>query len=110
MTAPDRIRMSKRARWNIWRIKNRWLRAAAAWAVLPPLLIGLFLFMVALAAVDAMLWAVKEFGIQFLYTFRPSEWRSMLKSATRAMTAKEPHDPRRTSETSAAIRALGRKA
>ncbi len=71
---------------NIWRIKNRWLRAGVAWVVV----IGIAAFLAFAFAVTAIIGAIRglwEGPVEFIDGF--DEWRDLGGNAWAAMTAKD---------------------
>lgn len=78
----------KKQHWNIWRIKNRWLRAAFCWAILP-LMLAFLAVCVVLSLGGAAVEAVKAFGSEFMWLVKPSPTRPILKPYLRGLTAQD---------------------
>lgn len=71
--------------WNIWSVKNRWLRAGVAWLLAPPgIMLAYTIFTVA-ALWEAIKWGVDTFREDMRDFTRDVPWEIMW----RAMTAKE---------------------
>lgn len=74
--------------WNIWRIKNRWLRAAFMWAVV----FGVAAICLAVAPIAIVVLAVvgAAAGLRELFrALRSGEWREIFSVAWAAMTGKD---------------------
>lgn len=72
--------MANKAKWNIWRIKNRWARAVVAWAVCPPVLLFLLFMNTLVALVSA--------AEQFWFEMTKRDWPDLVKPIFRAMLAR----------------------
>ena len=73
--------------WNIWDIKNRWLRATVAW----PLFIGMAVVFVAVLPIATVQFALKGAweAVADGYTDGFRGWRPIMKASWAAMTAQD---------------------
>lgn len=80
--------MAKRP-WNIWNIKNRWVRAIIAWllvlALLPLAIVGLSI----LCLLFTLVGAYRGIKDEFQDAFSPRGWVELAAIMWRAMTARE---------------------
>lgn len=77
--------MTKKRPWNIWRIKNRWLRAVFTALVMAPIVLFLFVFCAALSILDGVI----EGGKHAWWVFNRDHDTSIYASFWRAVTLRE---------------------
>jgi hypothetical protein len=85
---PHTVRPAAKKGWNIWRIKNRWLRAAVAW----PFAIGCAAVMAALALVLIVVFAVKGVwdGLADVFDAKErADWAQVFHAAWAALTGRD---------------------
>lgn len=79
-------------KWNIWRIKNRWLRAAVAWPGVILTAIGVLIFIAFGTVYFAVVGAGRRVADAYADGFGAAErkeWASVISTAWAAMTAKD---------------------
>lgn len=77
--------MTKKSRWNIWRVKNRWLRAVCTLFVMLPFLV----FMVVLFAVLSVVVGMIEGGRSAWWAFTKHQDADIYRNFWRALTLRE---------------------
>lgn len=86
---PPRRAAPTKSKWHIWKIQNRWLRAAVAWpiAIVAVLIIGSIL--AAMAVVSTVGGAARKVREDFTDFTDGGEWLTIGRSAWGAMTGKD---------------------
>lgn len=82
-------KVTPKAGWTIWSIKNRWLRAAVAWVLATLTALIAVALLVALTVISAIVGAVRNIWDDVGTFTDGGEWAPLLSSAWAAMTGKD---------------------